>query len=277
MPGTGGVRRLHRRQGTHLTRFLNYNVHGTAAAATQPPTRDTTTYTGANPFEPQLGDVFVTTSRGRALYRGATFGVRKRYSQQVPVRGELRAVEGRGRRLERARPVHRSVVQLLRPRAWTTARRTATSATRSTSSPTRELPAPAAGERAHAGPDGAADHDVAARAGRRRSRAQLGPEGQRLLLARLAAAAAVPRRPAPRSIPSLEMFNTFNNANNINPLTTPALFNFDGFLRRAWAIRARCSWRSGSRSECGQDSAGLQACRSALFPGRPEGLHYICD
>ena len=27
------------------------------------------------------------------------------------------------------------------------------------------------------------------------------------------------------------MFNTFNNANNINPLSTPALFNFDGFLR----------------------------------------------
>jgi hypothetical protein len=33
-------------------------------------------------------------------------------------------------------------------------------------------------------------------------------------------------------IPSLEMFNTFNNANNVNPLTTPALFNFDGFLRQ---------------------------------------------
>jgi hypothetical protein len=32
-------------------------------------------------------------------------------------------------------------------------------------------------------------------------------------------------------IPTLEMFNTFNNANNINPLSTPALFNFDGFLR----------------------------------------------
>jgi len=27
------------------------------------------------------------------------------------------------------------------------------------------------------------------------------------------------------------MFNTFNNKNNVNPLTTPALFNFDGFLR----------------------------------------------
>ena len=32
--------------------------------------------------------------------------------------------------------------------------------------------------------------------------------------------------------PILEMFNTFNNANNINPLSTPALFNFDGFLRQ---------------------------------------------
>ena len=32
-------------------------------------------------------------------------------------------------------------------------------------------------------------------------------------------------------VPIVEMFNTFNNANNINPLTTPGLFNFDGFLR----------------------------------------------
>jgi hypothetical protein len=32
--------------------------------------------------------------------------------------------------------------------------------------------------------------------------------------------------------PVIEMFNTFNNANNINPLSTPGLFNFDGFLRQ---------------------------------------------
>ena len=29
----------------------------------------------------------------------------------------------------------------------------------------------------------------------------------------------------------VEMFNSFNSANNITPLSTPALFNFDGFLR----------------------------------------------
>ena len=33
-------------------------------------------------------------------------------------------------------------------------------------------------------------------------------------------------------IPTIEMFNTFNNKNNINPLSTVALFNFDGFLRQ---------------------------------------------
>jgi len=32
--------------------------------------------------------------------------------------------------------------------------------------------------------------------------------------------------------PIIEMFNTFNNANNINPLSSVALFNFDGFLRQ---------------------------------------------
>ena len=57
-------------KGVHLTRFLNYNVHGTAAAAMQPATRDTTTYVGANPFELQLGDVFVTNEpRARPVSR----------------------------------------------------------------------------------------------------------------------------------------------------------------------------------------------------------------
>ena len=32
--------------------------------------------------------------------------------------------------------------------------------------------------------------------------------------------------------PMVEMFNSFNNLNNVNPLVTPGLFNFDGFLRQ---------------------------------------------
>lgn len=33
-------------------------------------------------------------------------------------------------------------------------------------------------------------------------------------------------------IPTVEVFNSFNNKNNVNPLVTPGLFNFDGFLRQ---------------------------------------------
>ena len=32
-------------------------------------------------------------------------------------------------------------------------------------------------------------------------------------------------------IPRVEVFNTFNNTNNLNPLSSPALFDFSGFLR----------------------------------------------
>ena len=68
-------------KGMNLTRFLNYNTHGSGVAAVQPPNRDTTAYAGANPFNPALGDVFVTNSQGRSSYRGLTVGARKRMSQ----------------------------------------------------------------------------------------------------------------------------------------------------------------------------------------------------
>jgi hypothetical protein len=32
-------------------------------------------------------------------------------------------------------------------------------------------------------------------------------------------------------IPRAELFNTFNNTNNVNPLSSPPLFDFSGFLR----------------------------------------------
>jgi hypothetical protein len=32
-------------------------------------------------------------------------------------------------------------------------------------------------------------------------------------------------------VPKVEIFNTFNNKNNLNPLSSPALFDFNGFLR----------------------------------------------
>ena len=34
-----------------------------------------------------------------------------------------------------------------------------------------------------------------------------------------------------RVVPKIEVFNAFNNKNNINPLSSPQLFDFNGFLR----------------------------------------------
>ena len=95
-----------------------------------------------------------------------------------------------------------------------------------------ELPYAPESQHARAVGVGAADHCVAARVERRRSRPQQRAQGQRVLQLRLAIDADVQGRERRLEImPILEMFNTFNNANNINPLSTPALFDFSGFLR----------------------------------------------
>ncbi len=218
-------------KGVHLTRFLNYNVHGTAAAAVQPPTRDTTSYIGANPFEPQLGDVFVTSSVGHGLYRGATFGVRKRFSQHYQLEANYvlskdqdddsnerdpftdrafdfynlsldygpsdRDIRHRFNLFTYAELPHRFLVNV---------RAQARSAQPITSSP-----------RVVNGTDRGRNWD-------RKDNKYFSLDWRLQRAFRLGSRAEI--------VPSLEMFNTFNNVNNVNPLTTPALFNFDGFLRQ---------------------------------------------
>ncbi len=214
-----------------LTRFLNYNGHGTAPAPTQPATRDTTAYIGDNPFGPQLSDVFVTNSRGHGLYRGATFGVRKRFSQRYQLEAnyvlskdqdddsnerdpftdrtfnfyDLSRDYGLSDRDIRHKFNFFTYVELPQ-RFLANVRMQARSAQPIASSP-----------RVLNGLDRGRNWD--------RKDNQYFSLDLRLQRAfRIGMRAQV--------IPSLEMFNTFNNANNVNPLTTPALFNFDGFLRQ---------------------------------------------
>ncbi len=216
-------------KGVHLTRFLNYNVHGAAAAATQPPTRDTTTYVGANPFEPQLSDVFVTNSRGHGLYRGATFGVRKRLSQHYQLEANYVLSKDQDDDSNERDPF----------------------TDRSFNFYNLDLDY------------GPSDRDI-----RHKFNFYTYAELPYLVLLniRMQGRTAQPITTSPRVlngldrgrnwdrkdndyfsldwrlqrqfrvgsaqiIPSLEMFNTFNNANNVNPLSTPALFDFSGFLR----------------------------------------------
>jgi Carboxypeptidase regulatory-like domain/TonB-dependent Receptor Plug Domain len=217
-------------KGVDLTRFLNYNVHGTAAAAVQPATRDTTTYTGANPFEPQLGDVFVTNSLGHSLYRGVTFGVRKRFSQHYQLEANYVLSKDEDDDSNERDPftdrsfnfynldldygpsdrdirhkVNVFTYAELPERVLLNVRIQGRTAQPITTSP-----------RVLNGVDRGRNWD-------RKDNAYFSLDWRLQRPFRVGAHTDV--------IPSLEMFNSFNNANNINPLTTPALFNFDGFLR----------------------------------------------
>jgi hypothetical protein len=213
-----------------LTRFLNYNTHGTAAAAAQPATRDTVTYTGANPFEPQLSDVFVTNSRGHGLYRGATFGLRKRFSDNYQLEANYVLAKDEDDDSNERDPFT---------------------------------------DRSFNFYDLSLDYGPSDRDIRHKfnffTYAQL--PGHALINVRIQARTAQPITTSPRVlnnvdrgrnwdrkdneyfsldwrlqrrfrvgarseiVPSVEMFNTFNNKNNVNPLSTPALFDFSGFQR----------------------------------------------
>src|SRR5437588_3033034 len=218
-------------KGVHLTRFLNYNVHGTAAASVQPPTRDTTTYTGNNPFEPQLSDVFVTNSRGHGLYRGATFGVRKRFSQRYQLEAnyvlskdedddsnerdpftdrsfnfyDLSLDYGPSDRDIRHKFNFFTYAELPQ-RFLINVRMQGRAAQPITTSP-----------RVLNGTDRGRNWD-------RKDNQYFSLDWRLQRPIRVGMRVDI--------IPSVEMFNTLNNANNVNPLTTPALFNFDGFLRQ---------------------------------------------
>jgi hypothetical protein len=217
-------------KGDDLTRFLNYNGHGSAAAANQPPTRDGTTYTGANPFQPYLDETMVTNSLGRSSYRGFTIGARKRLSNNYQFEANYVVSKDEDDDSNERDPFT---------------------------------------DRSFNFYDLSLDYGPSDRDIRHKfnffSYAQL---PQRLLLnIRMQGRTAQPITTSPRVlngvdrgrnwdrkdnqyfsfdwrlqrpftfgmryelIPMIEMFNTFNNANNINPLSTPALFNFDGFLR----------------------------------------------
>jgi hypothetical protein len=217
-------------KGDHLTRVLNYNAHGTAAAATQPATRDTTTYVGGNPFEPYLSDVFVTSSVGHALYRGATFGLRKKYSNDYQFEFNYVLAKDEDDDSNERDPF----------------------TDRSFNFYDLDLDY------------GPSDRDIRHKVN---FFTYMALPQKFLVNLRIQGRTAQPITTSPRVLnnvdrgrnwdrkdnkyfsldwrlqrpftlggtevtPSIEMFNTFNNANNINPLSTPALFNFDGFLRQ---------------------------------------------
>src|SRR6184192_218973 len=200
-------------KGVHLTRFLNYNRTGPLMPAT--------------PLFPTLGDVFVTSAVGKSLYNGMTVGMRKRFSKHYQFEWNYVLSKDKDDYSNEREPF----------------------TDRSFDINNLQL-----------------DYALSDRDIRHRFNfymyAEL-PWGLQFN-PRIQARSAQPITPATRTAtnrntlrkdnkyfsfdwrlarpfkfgdryeltPTVEMFNTFNNANNINPLSTPGLFNFDGFLRQ---------------------------------------------
>src|SRR2546421_649174 len=204
-------------KGVHLTRFLNYNRTGPLMPAT--------------PLFPTLGDVFVTSAVGKSLYNGFTVGMRKRMSRRYQFEWNYVLSKDQDDDSNERDPfTDRSLTFL----------------------------------------NLSLDYSVSDRDIRHKfnfySFVQMGwgLEGNFRIQAHGAQPISGNRTPASPArntlrkdnayfsfdwriqrpfkfgehyalIPIVEMFNTFNSKNNINPLSTPGLFNFDGFLRQGVA------------------------------------------
>ena len=200
-------------RGRHLTRFINYNRAD-----------------AGSPFSPYLDETMVTTSVGRSDYNGLTLGLRKRFSQGYQLEANYVLARDKDDDSNERDPFADRVFNFNN----------------------LEL-----------------DYALSDRDIRNKFNfyGYFEMPGGLQLNARAQARGAQPLTPSPRVlngvdrgrntvrkdteyfsldwrlsrpfrfgggqelVPTIEMFNTFNNANNINPLSSPALFDFSGFLR----------------------------------------------
>jgi len=201
-------------KGVHLTRFLNYNRTGPLMPATA--------------LFPTLGDVFVTSAVGKSLYNGFTVGMRKRMSKRYQFEWNYVLSKDQDDDSNERDPfTDRSLTFLNLSLDYSVSDRDIRHKFNFYSFVQMgwglegnfrvqgRSAQPISGNRTPASP---------ARNALRKDNAYFSFDwriqrpfkfGERYAL-----------------IPVIEMFNTFNNKNNINPLSTPGLFNFDGFLRQ---------------------------------------------
>ena len=232
-------------KGVYLTRFLNINTGSLPVAV--PANGNSVTYLGPPPFAPQLGDVFVASSVGKSLYRAFTVGIRRRFSRGFQMEANyVFAKDLDDDSNERDPFTDRSFNRFDLQRDYSLSDRDIRH--RFNFYANAELPLGLEG-----------NFRVQARTAQPITVNPLGdgsgaPCSESNSLTRVVAGVDCGRnhlrknneffsfdwrlqRPFRfgenvRLIPIVEMFNTFNNANNINPLVTPGLFNFDGFLRQ---------------------------------------------
>ena len=229
-------------KGVHLTRFTNPNV---GPISVVPQNADTVSYSGTAPFA-NLGAVTDTVSSAKSLYRGVTFGLRKRMSHRFLFDANytysvdkdddsnerdpftfryadlhnLKAEYSDSDRDERHKFNFYTVANL----PWgfdADVRMQAHSAQPITDNFTL-TPSGA--------PCSATNSNTRFVNGKDCGRNHLRKDNA-FFTFDFGVARPIHLGERFRVVPKIEVFNTFNNKNNINPLSSPALFDFNGFLR----------------------------------------------
>ena len=216
-------------EGHDLTRFLNFNRSDPVCCDQGPGTGDVFLYNG-HPWQPQLDEVMVTNSLGSSRYRGLTLGVRKRLSSGFQLEGNyVLAKDEDDDSNERDPFTDRSFNFFDLSKDWGPAARDIRHKFNffgyftiphgfwaNTRVQYRSAQPITASPRILNGND-------RGRNGERKDNEYFSFDWRLGRPFRFGTNYEL--------TPIVEMFNTFNNANNINPLSTPALFNFDGYLR----------------------------------------------
>jgi outer membrane receptor for ferrienterochelin and colicin len=200
-------------KGVYLTRFLDYNRADRGA-----------------PFSPELGETMVANSRGKGLYRGATIGVRKRFSNGYQLEANyVLSKDLDDDSNERDPFTDRSFDPFDLTKDYGPSDRDIRH--KFNFFAYGELPWKLQG---NARIQARSAQPITANP-RVQNNVDLGRNGERKDNAyfsfdwRLQRPFRFGKNMA--LVPVIEMFNTFNSKNNINTLSTPGLFNFDGFLR----------------------------------------------
>jgi hypothetical protein len=213
-------------KGVHLTRFINPNVGSTV---TIPTNGDTVSYSGPVPF-PDLGSITDTVSSAKSLYRGFTIGARKRMSHRFLFDANYTYSRDYDDDSNERDPFTFRYANLFNlPSEYSYSDRDERH--KFNFYTVANLPWGFDGNvrmQAHSAQPITAE-----------PRFQNGVDTVRNSLRKDNAfftfdfGVARPIRFGDRYslIPKVEVFNLLNNKNNVNPLSTPALFDFNGFLR----------------------------------------------
>jgi hypothetical protein len=230
-------------KGVWLTRFLNPNIGSTVVL---PQNSDTVSYTGDVPF-PNLGQITNTISNAKSLYRGLTFGVRKRMSHRYQFEAQYTYSDDRDDDSNERDPFTFRYANFYNLKAeYSLSDRDETH--KFNAFGLGELPlgiqlnARIQQHSAEPETDNTLGDGTGAPCSKNNSLTRFvnGVDCGRNHLRKdnaffvtdLGFARPFTFHDSKLSlIPKVEIFNTFNNKNNLNPLSSPALFDFSGFLR----------------------------------------------